>query len=199
MTSSEAVIDEIIQCGKVRKASERKPLKIIRSNDADLIDMLFKNGYKRNMRTYRYWNVENKPWVKSITSYDYQTMYENGSETQEKVENTSNELNIPKVNKKLMFKLALSNGDFFEVEVPPSYFSLKKMVHQRFPNMKDDVIDKVLNNTNNYYEKMNESKDIKSIVDGVVNNFLKEEFKDRYISIDPDMNLGLESPLEEFN
>ena len=199
MTSSEALIDEILQCGKVRKASERKPLKIIRSNDADLIDMLFKNGYKRNMRTYRYWNVENKPWVKSITSYDYQTMYENGSETKEKVENTSNELNIPKVSKKLMFKLALSNGDFFEVEVPPSYFSLKKMVHQRFPNMKDDVIDKVLNNTNNYYEKMNESKDIKSIVEGVVNNFLKEEFKDRYISIDPDMNLGLESPLEEFN
>ena len=150
MTSSEAVIDEILQCGKVRKESERKPLKIIRSNDADLIDMLFKNGYKRNMRTYRYWNVENKPWVKNITSYDYQTMYENGSETQEKVENTSNELNIPKVNKKLMFKLALSNGDFFEVEVPPSYFSLKKMVKQGFPNMKDDVIDQVLNNTNNY-------------------------------------------------
>ena len=65
--------------------------------------------------------------------------------------------------------------------------------------MNDDVIDRVLNNTNNYYEKMNENKDIKSIVEGVVNNFLKEEFKDRYISIDPDMNLGLESPLEEFN
>ena len=199
ITSNEGVIDEILQCGKARKSSDRKPLKIIRSNDAELIDMLFQNGYKRNMRAYRYWNVEDKPWINTLASYDYQTIYANGSESNVKVDKPSDKLNIPKVSKKLMFKLSLANGDTFEVEVPPSYFSLKKMVKERFPNIKDDIIDKVLNNPKNYYEKMNESKDIKAIVENVVNNFLQEEFEDRYISIDPEMNLGLESPLEEFN
>ena len=45
-----------------------------------------------------------------------------------------------------------------------------------------------------------ESKERKKIVEDVISNFLKEEFgigaEDDVISIDPNMNLGLESPLE---
>lgn len=129
----------------------------------------------------------------NIETYEYTILFGEDN-TKEKISQDDD------FNKTLMFKLSLTNGNTFEIEVPPSYFSLKKKIQERFPNMKDEIIDKILNNPKNYYEKMNENKNKKQIIENVINNFLYEEFgNEEIISIDPDMNLGLQSPLETEN
>lgn len=200
LTSSQNVIDEITKSAPKETRYNVKErgfaTKIISSNDPQLIEMLYNKGYRKSMRTYRFWHVEDKPWVKDIETYNYTVLY--GEDNRNNEVKSNDELNIPKVNKILMFKLMLTNGNTFEMEVPPSYFTLKKKVQERFPNMKDEVIDKILNNPKNYYEKMDENKYKEQIIENVINNFLNEEFNtdEETVSIDPEMNLGLCSPLE---
>ena len=95
------------------------------SNDPELIDLLFSNGYKKNMRSYRFWYVENQPWINQVKNYEYQVLYRGN---------------------------------------------------------------------------MLENKKTENIVENVINRFLSEELgfvsDENFISINPDMNLGEESPLE---
>ena len=128
-TSNQNVIRDIVNSASNRLShpTRSRCLQIIQSNDPELIEMLFNEGYRKDFRTYRYWNVESKPWINTLTSYDYKELFK------------AEPLNM-------------------------------------------------------------ESKERKKIVEDVINKFLKEEFgigaEDDVISIDPNMNLGLESPLE---
>jgi predicted SprT family Zn-dependent metalloprotease len=60
---------------KIRNYYKRMGSKVVKeiivSTDPELIDMLYSNGFGKVMRTWRYWNVEKKPWAKDIKKYDY--------------------------------------------------------------------------------------------------------------------------------
>lgn len=45
--------------------------KILETSDKEYIDYLWAQGYKHNMRTYRYWPVQGKELVDEIKNYDY--------------------------------------------------------------------------------------------------------------------------------
>jgi hypothetical protein len=53
--------------------------KIIMSNDSGLIDLLYEMGYRRLLRTWKYWNIGDKPWVDKINDYQYETLYSGDS------------------------------------------------------------------------------------------------------------------------
>ena len=36
---------------------------VVTTNDSSVIDYLFSKGYRINMRTWRYWSLEDKPWI----------------------------------------------------------------------------------------------------------------------------------------
>lgn len=123
MTSNEDLIHKIADYNKRRIAEPRRGSckEMIVSNDSGLIELLFENGYRKNMRTYRFWNIESKPFVNQIKDFKYYS----------------------------------------------------------------------------YIKKMNEEKiDLRRIVENIVHKFLNEEFEDDSIEINPNMNLGLESPFE---
>lgn len=47
-----------------------KAKSIVTSEDPELIEMLFNAGYKRIMRTWRFWHVGDKPWINTLDNYD---------------------------------------------------------------------------------------------------------------------------------
>lgn len=47
-----------------------KAKSIVTSEDPELIEMLFNIGYKRLMRTWRFWHVGDKPWINTLDNYD---------------------------------------------------------------------------------------------------------------------------------
>lgn len=78
LTSSNSVISQIygyyVSGRGVGKARE-----IITSTDPELIEMLYSHGYKKLMRTWRYWNIAEKSWSGTIKNYEYKTEYLNES------------------------------------------------------------------------------------------------------------------------
>lgn len=172
------------------------------SNDPKLIEFLFSKAYKKNMRTWRYWNVENKPWINDLSKYKYiDTIGDDDTSN----EQTTEEQPIETTTKqpKRMFRLKLTNGKTFETE-GMVYAKLKRELQAKFPNMKEEVIDKLINNPNNYYTiDENKSFNLDKIIKESIDNYLLREFDltnrnndDDSVEIDPNMNLGLESPLE---
>lgn len=73
MTSSQKLIDTIVDYRKKYYKDSTESIKA--SNDPELIEMLYGIGYKKNVRTYRYWNVENKPFVKDLDKYNLEVIY----------------------------------------------------------------------------------------------------------------------------
>lgn len=47
---------------------------VVISSDERLIEVLFKNGYKTNMRKWSYWNVENKDWIDMLDYIEKETI-----------------------------------------------------------------------------------------------------------------------------
>ena len=52
---------------------------IMVSQDSDLVGCLFENGYKHEMRTYRYWDITTKPIREKIEKYNFKTIFEDGN------------------------------------------------------------------------------------------------------------------------
>lgn len=68
ITSSDTLVNEIIQ----RRQNDDKCKKILISNDINLLTKLFENGYKTNLRTYRYWALSEKDEIiKSLVNNEY--------------------------------------------------------------------------------------------------------------------------------
>ena len=157
--------------------------KIIVSNNARLIDFLFSKGYNKNFRIWRYWNIEDKPWVGKIEEL---ASDDSNSEKKEepKPEETRRE-------PKRIFMIKTNNGVFeYDGE---SYYSLLKALKERFPRVSEENLKKLMNNPANY--RMEESiYNFKSIVESVLSEI---EANDEPIEITPDMNLGIMSPMEE--
>ena len=167
ITSNSGVIQEI-------ESTRDECDKIIVSNNAELIDFLFSKGYKKNFRSWRYWNIGDKPWV-------------------DEVEKLAGEDSKPSEKKepKKIFRINTNNGVFeYDAE---SYDSLLNALKERFPKLSEENLKKIINNPANY--RMEENKyNFKSIVESVLSEI---EANDEPIDITPDMNLGIMSPMEE--
>lgn len=185
ITSSQNLINMI------STSEEERGNNVITTNNADVIDYLFAKGYKKNMRTWRYWSLEGKPWIDELK----QMLPETSGETLGVKRPTVQPQ--PKQSKRI-FSIKTSNG-VFEYD-GNSYYALLNALKKRFPRTSEDAILKLINNPNNY--RMVESRmNTKSIIKEVIDEFMKNEFRgannmDNAVEITPDMNLGLESPLE---
>lgn len=173
--------------GKIQFSAERNEEKFYVSNDANVIDFLFNKGYRKNMRTWRFWHLEGKPWLNELLNL--LNGENNGVEEEEPVD-------MPHEPKKI-FTIKTSTGTF-ECDAT-SQDELIAAIRQRFPKMSDETINKIISNPVNY--KMVENKrNIKDIINEVIDEFLTNEIGDGTIDdsipITPDMNLGEFSPLQ---
>jgi hypothetical protein len=179
--------------------------KIIVSNDKKLIDFLFSKGYTKNLRTWRYWYVENKDWLNTLGDYEIDEYINPRYKERYSGQNLSIKRSQPKIEpqppkEKRIFSIKTSNGVFEKDVTDLSINTVFDIVKERFPNMKDEVIEKIIANKANY-KTLKESKDtLNNIITEVIQDYFGEnenngENEDS-IRITPNMNLGLYSPLE---
>ncbi len=60
MTSIQSVIDRIKEYYGKREET------VVVSNNSDVINFLFSKGYTSNLRTWKYWNLKEKPWLDKL-------------------------------------------------------------------------------------------------------------------------------------
>ena len=167
---------------------------VVTTNDSSVIDYLFSKGYRRNMRTWRYWSLEDKPWIGELKKMLPETSGEilgTKRPQQSQVQQST-----PKQPRRI-FSIKTSSGKF-EYD-GTSYFALKKALRERFPKMSDEALEKIIQNPSNY--RMEENKvNFKRIIESVIDEFMENEFRgannNDSVEITPDMNLGEYSPLE---
>lgn len=188
ITSNQSLVNLITKTEEGEKNE-----KVVSTNDANIIDYLFNKGYRINMRTWRYWSLEDKPWINEFKNMLLETSGETlgvrRPQPQPQVQSQQKE-------PRRIFSIKTSTGSFeYDGSV---YYSLLKALRERFPKMSDDTIKKIMNNPNNY--RMEESrKTAKSIIREVIDELMNNEFKgadNDSVEITPDMNLGKFSPLE---
>ena len=188
MTSSQNLVNLITKT----EEGERNE-KVVSTNDANIIDYLFNKGYKKNMRTWRYWSLEDKPWINELKNMLPETSGETlgvrRPQPQPQVQSQQKE-------PRRIFSIKTSTGSFeYDGSV---YYSLFKALRERFPKMSDDTIKKIMDNPNNYRMEENR-KTAKSIIREVIDELMNNEFRgadNDTVEITPDMNLGKFSPLE---
>jgi hypothetical protein len=195
-TSSQPLIDKIkLYRGSGDKTGTILDKKywatVVVNNNPEVIDFLFSKGYKTNMRTWQYWNIEGKPWIE-----EFKRMLNGDSSDKNATESGNSE----KKKSDKVFSIKTSNG-VFECDADDRDELVSK-IKRRFPKMSDETIEKVVSNPANYKTVMNESRvRIKRIVREVIEEYLNNESLDdmdaeNVVSIKPGMNLGLVSPLQ---
>jgi hypothetical protein len=182
MTSSQSLINMI------STSEEERGDNVVTTNDAEIIEYLFGKGYRKNMRTWRYWSLEDKPWLGELKGM----LPETSGETLGVKRPAAQQ--VPPQQPKLIFSIKTSNG-IFETECS-SYVELRNKLQQRFPNMSYETITKLMNNKANFKTITESKMDAKSIIKEVIEEFMNTEMGDDSVAINPDMNLGLQSPLE---
>lgn len=178
----------------ISTSEEERGSNVVTSNEADVIEYLFSKGYRKNMRSWRYWSLEDKPWIEELKG-----MLPETSGTELGVKRPKVEQPIVNNNPKMIFSIKTSNG-MFETSCN-SFIELREKLQQRFPNMSYETISKLMGNRANF-KKLEESKmKRKDIIKEVIDEFMKNEFRGADnlgddIEINPNMNLGKFSPLE---
>lgn len=189
ITSNQNLINLIVNTEK----NERNE-NVVTTNDSSVIDYLFSKGYRKNMRTWRYWSLEEKPWINEFKNMLPETNGEVlGVKRPQQPQVQQQEPKQPI----RVFSIRTSTGTF--EHDGSSYFGLKKALKERFPKMSDEALEKIIQNPANY--RMKENKiNLKTIIEGVIDEFMENEFKgannNDSVEITPDMNLGKYSPLE---
>ena len=200
-TSSQKLLNMI-----VASHTQGHVIKTLVSNDAALIDLLFSKGYRKNMRTWRYWNVQGKDWLNELDNFEMDE-YVNPEFEDNTPKKGEAQLGVgnhqPQVqnnNPKMIFSIKTSNG-VFETECS-SFVELREKLQQRFPNMSYEAISKLMGNRANFRQMTENIKNVKKIIKEVINEFMQNEFRgannmEDSVEINPNMNLGLQSPLED--
>ena len=187
-TSSQALANRIIDSYKKLDVP-----KVVVSNDLRLIELLYSHGYRRNFRTWRYWNVGNTDWIKTIDNYDIK-VYNNPN--MNFIKNTYGDksnigVEAPQRLSKRIFSIKTNNGTF-KTEVT-SESDLFNKLRERFPKMSDETIKKIMSNQANYQMTENKRKSLSNIIREAIEEAIGN---DGTVDIDSNMNLGLHSPLE---
>lgn len=187
-TSSQALANRIIDSYKKLDVP-----KVVVSNDLRLIELLYSHGYRRNFRTWRYWNVGNTDWIKTIDNYDIK-VYNNPN--MNFIKNTYGDksnigVEAPQRLSKRIFSIKTNNGTF-KTEVA-SESDLFNKLRERFPKMSDETIKKIMSNQANYQMTENKRKSLSDIIREAIEEAIGN---DGTVDINSNMNLGLHSPLE---
>ena len=167
---------------------------VVTTNDSSVIDYLFSKGYRKNMRTWRYWSLEDKPWINEFKNMLQETSGQVlGVKRPQQPQVQQQEPKQPT----RVFSIKTSTGTF--EHDGSSYFGLKKALRERFPKMSDEALEKIIQNPANY--RMEENRiNLKTIIEGIIDEFMENEFRgannNDSVEITPDMNLGKYSPLE---
>ena len=183
--------------------------RVVSSNDYDLLTLLFDAGYKRNFRTWKYWNVENKDFTKNLDHYDISvydyahptgidvkglSSYNDGAPSKNDVKEIK-----PVNNDKKVFILRMKTRDV-DIDFGGDESVLMDKIREYIPKISDEVMKRLIANPANYKViKESGRKKLDRIINEVVNNFIKNEVyndDDNVIDITPNMNLGLYSPME---
>ena len=164
------------------------------SNDSEVIEFLFSKGYKKNMRSWRYWSLEDKPWVGELKNLLLETSGEMLG-----VKRPQPQVPQQPQQPKMIFSIKTSNG-VFEVGCS-SFIELRNKLQQRFPNMSYETISKLMGNKANFKKIEESTMNRKDIIKEVIDEFMRNEFRgannmDDSVEITPEMNLGEFSPLE---
>ena len=186
ITSNSSLID------KISSEEQRRGGNVVVSNNSEVIEYLFSKGYRRNFRTWRYWSIEGKPWIDELKNMlpEVSGTLLGVNRAQVKKANPNN--NTPK----MIFSINTSNG-VFEVSCN-SFVELRIKLQQRFPNMSYETINKLIGNRANFKKLEENNMNTKKIIKEIIDEFLENEFggDNTSVEINPDMNLGLYSPLE---
>ena len=187
-TSSQALATRIIDSYKKLDVP-----KVVVSNDLRLIELLYSHGYRRNFRTWRYWNVENTDWIKTIDNYDIKVYNNPNMNIIKNIYGDKSNISVedPQRLSKRIFSIKTNNGTF-KTEVA-SESDLFNKLRERFPKMSDETIKKIMSNQANYQMMENKRKSLSDIIREAIEEAIGN---DGTVDIDSNMNLGLHSPLE---
>lgn len=181
------------------ESNKNDVISIFRSQDQKLIELLFSKGYRSLMRTYKYWNIRaNMEALEAIEDADGKDVYENENliAAKQSIKKPTQTLSVKHPTR--IFSIKTSNGTFEHDAM--NYSTLFKALRERFPNMSDAAIQKIMNNPANY-KVMENRKTTKEIIREVIDELMRNEFRgadnfDDSVDINPNMNLGIISPLE---
>ena len=187
-TSSQALANRIIDSYKKLDVP-----KVVVSNDLRLIELLYSHGYRRNFRTWRYWNVGNTDWIKTIDNYDIKVYNNPNMNSIKNIYGDKSNIGVetPQRLSKRIFSIKTNNGTF-KTEVA-SESDLFNKLRERFPKMSDETIKKIMSNQANYQMTENKRKSLSNIIREAIEEAIGN---DGTVDIDSNMNLGLHSPLE---
>ena len=187
-TSSQALANRIIDSYKKLDVP-----KVVVSNDLRLIELLYSHGYRRNFRTWRYWNVGNTDWIKTIDNYDIKVYNNPNMNIIKNIYGDKSNIGVeaPQRLSKRIFSIKTNNG-IFKTEVA-SESDLFNKLRERFPKMSDETIKKIMSNQANYQMTENKRKSLSDIIREAIEEAIGN---DGTVDIDSNMNLGLHSPLE---
>ena len=187
-TSSQALANRIIDSYKKLDVP-----KVVVSNDLRLIELLYSHGYRRNFRTWRYWNVGNTDWIKTIDNYDIKVYNNPNMNSIKNIYGDKSNIGVeaPQRLSKRIFSIKTNNGTF-KTEVT-SESDLFNKLRERFPKMSDETIKKIMSNQANYQMTENKRKSLSNIIREAIEEAIGN---DGTVDIDSNMNLGLHSPLE---
>ncbi len=173
--------------------------KLIKSNDGNLFDLLYnEHRYRNNMgysgHGWRFWNVTGQDWLKDLNNYDIE-VYEN-SEIVGSDKPAEPKPEPPKAPTPRKIFTIRTNKGIIEIPMENSMKQMFDKVKERLPNLSDEAIMKLINNPNNY-KVMGENKNVtKNVIREVIEEFVSGEMNSDSIEIDPNMNLGIESPFD---
>lgn len=148
LTKNESLINSIVNF----ESKKKDTVKILRSDDSQLIDTCAKLGYRSLMRSYRYWPINNKELLDAFDKAEGTYLYENPklSGTMLSTKRPSNPQPSKVTEPKIIFSIKTSNG-VFETSCN-SLDELRSKLQQRFPNMNNETISKLMTNKNNFRE-----------------------------------------------
>ena len=192
-TSSKAVIQMIVQT-----YMHKDVIKVLVSNDSGLIELLFNNKYTINFRGWRFWHVNGKDWMNELDNFEFEE-YVNPFFGENKPKNGETTLSIhhnqPKKRERTIFSIRTSNG-VYETEYS-SVDDLFNKLRERFPKMSGEAITKLINNKANHKTITENMVGTRKIIMEVIKEFIRNNSDDDSVAINPDMNLGVMSPLDD--
>lgn len=220
-TTSMPLLDKIANIHN----SKKDTLYLGCNHDTDLVDFLYSKGYRSSMRTYRFWDISNVSWLNTLIKYSWNKVLGKCATIEEAlgIENNSeaNQSSLEVANNKSNNQEKLYLG-YKIIQDGNGYNLVDKSNHKTFGN----PVEKIWfdNEKNLYYfkngkftyigtpghwtkynieenkkRKMNEeTKYLAKLIRETLEEIVTEKFNfdNDSIAISPEMNLGLESPLE---
>lgn len=127
---------------------EGKSRLIVTVNDDNFKELLLSNGYKKAMRTYCYWSVEQEDWLKNINQYKLNVLFIDDvqSHLHPQPYGANGESNLPRKDEIPRFDFRINtNSGVFELK-NVSEEELRKKLRERFPAWSEAALENIASN-----------------------------------------------------